>query len=69
MSANNLRLGQIVYHKDIYWGREPMKIVGIRETEVELEGDYSGGTHCVCQKDWESIEGVLLEKSTIKEIY
>tara|TARA_B100000767_G_C19258660_1_gene326297 strand:- start:76 stop:282 length:207 start_codon:yes stop_codon:yes gene_type:complete len=59
----DLKLGQKVYHKDIYWGKEQMKVVGIRETEVELEGDYSGGTHNVCQKDWESLEGVLLEKN------
>lgn len=60
---DNLKLNQIVFHKDIYWGREPMRIVGIREKEVELEGDYSGGTHNVCQKDWESIEGLLLERA------
>ena len=59
----DLKLGQKVYHKDIYWGKEQMKVVGIRETEVELEGDYSGGTHNVCQKDWESLESVLLEKN------
>ena len=40
-----------------------MKVVGIREKEVELEGDYSGGTHAVCQKDWLPLEGVLLSKS------
>jgi hypothetical protein len=54
-----LQLGQIVYHKKLYWGREPMKVVGIRENEVELEGDYSGGTHNVCQKDWLPIEGII----------
>ena len=59
----NLQLGQEVYHKDIYCGREPMKVVGIREAEVELEGDYSGGTHGVCQKDWMPIQGVLLVKN------
>jgi hypothetical protein len=59
----DLKLGQKVYHKDIYWGKEQMKVVGIREKEVELEGDYSGGTHNVCQKDWEPLEGVLLEKN------
>lgn len=58
----DLKLGQKVYHKDIYWGKEQMKVVGIRETEVEIEGDYSGGTHNVCQKDWKPLEGVLLKK-------
>jgi hypothetical protein len=46
-------LGQYpVYIKDVYWGKEPFKIVGIRENEIELEGDWSGGTHSVTQKDW-----------------
>lgn len=58
----NLELGQLVYHKDIYNGREQMKIIGIRKDHVELEGDYSGGTHNVCQSDWETIEGIMLER-------
>ncbi len=58
-----LKLKQIVYHKKLYWGKEPMKVVGIRENEVELEGDYSGGTHAVCQKNWLPLKGVLLAES------
>jgi hypothetical protein len=58
-----LKLGLTLFHKKIYCGKEPMKVVGIREKEVELEGDYSGGTHRVCQKSWQPIEGVLLFKS------
>ncbi len=58
-----LKLGLTVFHEKIYWGKEPMKIVGIREKEVELEGDYSGGTHGVCQKDWQPIDGLLFSKS------
>ena len=56
-----LSLNQEVYHKDIYGGRELMKIIGIRENEIELEGDYSGGTHKVTQKGWMPIKGVLLQ--------
>ena len=41
-----------VYIEDVYNGKEPFKVVGIRENQVELEGDFSGGTHNVCQKDW-----------------
>lgn len=41
-----------VYNEKIYNGHEPFKIVGIRENEVELEGDFSGGTHLVRNKDW-----------------
>jgi hypothetical protein len=31
-----------VYCDDLYWGHEPFKIVGIRENEIEIEGDFSG---------------------------
>ena len=31
-----------VYVNSVYGGREPLKIVGIREDQVELQGDYSG---------------------------
>ena len=61
MKIEDLRIGQKVYHKDLYWGREQMKVVGLRENEVELEGDYSGGTHAVCQRDWMPLEGIQLE--------
>lgn len=58
MKAEKLRLGMIVYHRDIYQCRQPLKVVGIREDEVELEGDYSGGTHNVVQRSWLPIKGV-----------
>jgi len=61
-------LGQKVYHRAIYNGKELMEIVGIRKNEVELEGDYSGGTHNVCQKSWMPVDGVLLpERKICKE--
>lgn len=41
-----------VYVEGLYYGHEPFKIVGIREDQVELDGDFSGGTHNVRQKDW-----------------
>ena len=52
-------LGMRVFHEKIYKGEEAMKVVGIREHQVELEGDYSGGTHNVLQKDWLPIEGLF----------
>ena len=64
-SVEDLRINQFVYHKDIYNGGELMKIVGLRENEVELEGDWSGGTHNVCQRDWMPIEGIILNESLI----
>lgn len=36
----------------------PFKVVGIRKNEVEIEGDWSGGTHNVCQRDWVSPESI-----------
>lgn len=38
-----------------------MEVVGIRHNEVELQGDFSGGTHNVCQKDWFSKEGIIIK--------
>ncbi len=55
----NIYIGKKVYHKDIYRGRELMEIVGIRKDTVELEGDWSGGTHAVTQKDWMPIDGLI----------
>lgn len=52
------QLNEIVYHEDIYDYKEPLVVKGIKETELLLEGDYSGGTHSVCQSDWLSIQGV-----------
>lgn len=62
-SEGGFQLGEIVYHNDVYDGKEPFKIVGIRATELELEGDWSGGTHAVCQKGWMPILGITRIKS------
>lgn len=56
-----IHLGQKAKHKSLYNGKEEFTIVGIRAKEVELEGDYSGGTHNVNQKDWLPIEGLILQ--------
>lgn len=55
--TNNFKLGQTVYHETVYESREPLTVVGIRENELELEGDYSGGTHQLKQKEWLPIKG------------
>lgn len=59
-NRSQLKFDMIVYHQDIYWGNEPLTVVGIRKDLVELQGDYSGGTHGGCQKDWLPLNGVLL---------
>lgn len=48
-----------VIHPEIYKGKEIFTVVGIRENELELEGDWSGGTYNVKQKHWFKKEGVI----------
>ncbi len=62
---NDFKLGQKVYHKRVYNGREQLTIIGIRTNFLELEGDYSGGTHNVCQSDWLPVDGVLLRRNEL----
>jgi len=57
-NKTEFKLGQTVYHRDVYNHKEPLKIVGIRECELELEGDYSGGTNNIIAKQWMPIKGV-----------
>ncbi|MCD7923671.1 MAG: hypothetical protein LUI85_02815 [Bacteroides sp.] len=57
MNFNDLKIGMTVYHRDVYNHREPLKVVGITETEIKLQGDFSGGTHNVIQEAWLPIKG------------
>ena len=43
------KIGDLVYYPA---DAAPFIVVGIRKDEVEIEGDWSGGTHNVCQKSW-----------------
>jgi hypothetical protein len=54
---SSINIGDIVYHRSVYEHREPLKVVGITEDKLLLEGDYSGGTHNVIQRDWLPIKG------------
>lgn len=54
-------LGQKARHKEIYGGKETFEIVGIRKDQVELEGDFSGGTHNVKQTSWVNKKGLILQ--------
>jgi len=56
--SRSFRIGDIVYHRSVYEHKEPLKVVGITEDKLLLEGDYSGGTHNVCQCDWLPIKGI-----------
>lgn len=57
-----------VFHEELYDGNECMTVVGIRHDQVELEGDYSGGTHAVTQKDWLPIKGLFRLRKICNEI-
>jgi len=56
-----------VYIENMYNGKEPFKVIGIRENQVELEGDFSGGTHGVTQKDWFDDDKVFVVKTVCEE--
>lgn len=60
---NKIELNNIVYHRDVYSHNEPLRVVGIRFDQLELEGDYSGGTNGVKQKSWMPIVGVSRVRS------
>ena len=62
------QLGMHAFHETIYDGNECMKIVGTRYNEVELEGDYSGGTNNVIQKDWLPIKGLFRLRKVCNQI-
>lgn len=55
---NPLQIGETVYHRDVCQHRESLVVKGVTETEVLLEGDYSGGTHNVKHRCWLPIKGV-----------
>lgn len=63
-----LEINTWVYHMDIYDGKQEMKIVGLRENQVELEGDFSGGTHHTVGKAWFPKEGLMFEMKEVSEI-
>lgn len=57
---NSLKIGDIVYHREVYQHKEALKIVAITEDKLLLEGDYSGGTHNVIQRCWLPLKGTSL---------
>lgn len=52
-----LKMGDTVYHRSVYNHKEPLKIIGITEDKLLLEGDYSGGTSPLRQSGWLPIKG------------
>lgn len=54
MEGKDYRLGDKVT-TDLYDHSEVFTVVGIRDTELELKGDWSGGTHNVEQTGWRHV--------------
>ena len=50
---HNFKLDDKVYYP---CDTAPFKVTGIKKNEIEIEGDFSGGTHNVCQKSWVGID-------------
>jgi len=63
---NNYKLKDKVTCGRGYNHGEVFSVVGIREHELELEGDWSGGTHNVSQKDWVPIDDCRLVEHRIE---
>ena len=55
MTGKEYRLGDSVT-VDMYNHGEVFEVVGIRESELELKGDWSGGTHNVSQSGWYQVK-------------
>jgi hypothetical protein len=55
MLSDDYKLGYKVT-TEYYDHGEKFEVVGIRKDELELRGDWSGGTHNVDQTSWYPIE-------------
>lgn len=58
---HNFKLGDRVFlfHDELRKERidaVPFVVVGVRETEIECVGDWSGGTHRVSQSGWIGVQ-------------
>lgn len=64
---HNIQLGDYpIYVEHIYNGHEPFKVVGLREDQLELEGDYSG-MYNIIQKDWIDKEDCFMVSTVCEE--
>lgn len=55
MKHTDVKIDDIVT-TEYYYHREKFKVVGIRKTELELYGDWSGGIHASSGSSWYPIE-------------
>lgn len=61
-NRKQLEFDTVVYHTKVYNGNEPLKVVGIRKSEVELYGDYSG-VGLTYGSSWLPLDGVLIQEN------
>lgn len=47
----------------------PFKVIGIRKSSVEIEGDFSGGIHNVVESDWVNPESIVPYDETKVKYY
>lgn len=54
-------IGQKAKHRELYNGKEVFEIIGFKQDEVLLKGDFSGGTHKVEQESWMPKKGLITQ--------
>jgi hypothetical protein len=59
---NDFNIGDKVTCKQGYNHGEIFVVTGIKEKQIEVTGDWSGGTHCVWQSDWINKEDCKIYK-------
>lgn len=52
--VSDFQIDEEVIHAD--FPNEVFTVTGIRKNEIELYGDWSGGTHHTCERAWTAIE-------------
>lgn len=63
MIRRPIKMGDTVYHRSVYKHNEALKVIGILEDKLLLEGDFSGGTHAVKQSEWLPLKGTSRVKN------
>lgn len=56
-----------VYSQNFYKGKEPFKIIGIREDQVELQGEFSDGINLIRENRWVNDDIVFVVSTVCEE--
>jgi len=60
---NSIKIGSKVFHKEVGNGKNLLEVVGIRRTQIELDGDFSDNEKHRYQISWMPIDGILYSES------